>query len=236
MIEETDPRTKGGLRDMAMKTRLMTVFVVMLLAVLPACSDNSELEDARAQISELESARAGLEASNDSLEASVADLESAVADLQSSTSALEAANSDLTDEKESLEATLASTGQQLILQADIVGEGCMLQNAYLNDGEAKATFRVRVYDPITGEQLDDEALDTVTVALGDGQTFELRWGPHPPDTENDFFWTYGWEIFAGYPAGNVTYEISATATDGRTGVFEPFNVFPSLLTVMDVEA
>jgi multidrug efflux pump subunit AcrA (membrane-fusion protein) len=228
---------------MAVRTRLMTVFVVMLLAALPACSDNSELESAREQISELESARATLEASNATLEESVASLESAVADLQSSTSDLEGANSDLSgqvtalaDEKETLEATLASTGQQLILQADIVGDGCMLQNAYVNDGEAKATFRVRVYDPITGEQLDDEALDSVTVELGDGQVFDLRWGPHPPDTENDFFWTYGWEIFSGYPAGNVSYLISATAADGRTGVFEPFNVVPSLLTVMDVEA
>ena len=112
----------------------------------------------------------------------------------------------------------------------------MLQNAYLNDGEAKATFRVRVYDPVTGQQLDDEAIQAVTVTLGDGQEFDLRWGAHPPDTDNDFFWTYGWEIFAGYPAGNIPYTISAVAVDGRTGAFEPFNVAPSLLTVMDVEA
>ncbi len=210
------------------KIRLVLV-IVALVAAITACSNNSELEQAQADIAELESANAALEST-------VADLESSVADLEQSAQTLQSENASLSEEKAALEGTIAETGQTLILQADIVGEGCMLQNAYVNDGEAKATFRVRVFDPVTGEQLDDEGLESVTLTLSDGQEFELHWGPHPPNTENDFFWTYGWEIFAGYPAGNVSYTITATATDGRTGTFEPFNVAPSLLTVMDVTA
>jgi multidrug efflux pump subunit AcrA (membrane-fusion protein) len=211
---------------------LFVVLISMLMVVIAACS-NGELDEALGQIDDLEASTARLEQANADLESTVADLEAQAAnadatavELQSQVDALGAANADL-------EATMAGQGQTLILQADIVGEGCMLQNAYVNDGEAKATFRVRVYDPLTGEQLDDEALDSVVVALSDGQEFTLSWGAHPPDTEDDFFWTYGWEIFEGYPAGNVQYTISATASDGRTGQFEPFNVAPSLLTVLD---
>lgn len=148
--------------------------------------------------------------------------------------ALEAAKADLESTVAAQQTALEEQGQTLILQADIVGEGCMLQNAYINDGEAKATFRVRVFDPLTGAELGDGDLEGVTVILGDGQEFEMRYGPHPPDGEDpDFFWAYGWVIFDGYPAGNVSYTIQATALDGRTGEFKPFNVAPSLLTVMD---
>lgn len=184
-------------------TRLILTGV--LAFSVSACGDNSELDEAREQVTALEADKA-------ELQSSLAEQEAALAEA---------------------EAAMTEQGQALILQADIVGEGCMLQNAYVNNGEAKATFRVRVYDPLTGEQLGEDALDSVTVTLGDGQVFDLSWGAHPPDTEDDFFWTYGWEIFAGYPAGNITYDIVATAKDGRSGAFEPFNVAPSLLTVMD---
>ena len=215
---------------MAVKRKWPIAAVALLLVTITACS-NAELDDAQAQIEELEGSIASLEGTADSLEADRAALEADVEALEEDLATIQGENA-------ALEETVASQGQELILQADIVGEGCMLQNAYLNDGEAKATFRVRVYDPLTGEQLDDEALESVTVTI-DGQEFDLSWGPHPPDTENDFFWTYGWEIFEDYPAGNVEYSITATATDGRTGEFDKFNVAPSLLTVMspsDVES
>lgn len=203
------------------------VLLGVLMVVLTACNQ-AALDDAEAEIEDLKSEVASLEQSNSDLEAQQAALEGDVETLQSDKATLEA-------DKAVLEETMASQGQALILQSDIVGEGCMLQNAYLNDGEAKATFRVRVYDPITGEQLDDQALESVKVTI-DGQEFDLHWGAHPPDTDNDFFWTYGWEIFAGYPAGNIDYTIVATALDGRTGQFDMFNVAPSVLTVMDPTA
>jgi len=206
--------------------RRMAVLAVMVMVVGAACSDTSDLES---QIDTLESQVAALQAANATLESDVTDLEDLRGELETSKEALEA-------EKADLEATLAGTAQTLLLQADIVGEGCMLQNAYVNDGEAKATFRVRVYDPVTGEQMSDELLESVTLTLGDGQEFVLAWGPHPPNTEDDFFWTFGWEIFEGYPAGNIPYTITAVAKDGRTGEFEPFNVAPSLLTVIDANA
>lgn len=206
---------------MATRRRWLVALVALMMLAITACGDSQALEDALADIEELQ--------------AEVDDLQAETGALEVEKSALESEKEALASEKADLETTMASLGQELILQADIVGEGCMLQNAYLNDGEAKATFRVRVYDPLTGEQLDDQALESVTVVI-DGQAFDLSWGPHPPNTEDDFFWTYGWEIFADYPAGNVEYEITATSVDGRTGAFDPFNVAPSLLTVMEAEA
>jgi cell division protein FtsB len=221
---------------MTTRRRMLVVLVGMLMAVTAACSDDGALRDAEAEIEALESTLGRLEETNTELESNLADLEGDVSEFGDLTASLEAQVSDLESENETLDATLAETARTLLLQADIVGEGCMLQNAYLNDGERKATFRVRVYDPSTGEQMGEDALESVVVSLSDGQSFDLSWGPHPPDTENDFFWTYGWEIFAGYPAGNVGYTITATALDGRTGEFEPFNVAPSLLTVLDADA
>ncbi|MDH3189985.1 MAG: hypothetical protein OEM39_04995 [Acidimicrobiia bacterium] len=208
-----------------MNRRWLAVLVGLLMVAVTACTDSGALDDALAEVDDLNSTVEDLEEATGVLEAETATLEADIAALEADKAALEA-------DKSALEETISSTGQALILQADIVGDGCMLQNAYINDGEAKATFRVRVYDPITGEQLDDQALASVTVTL-DGNDFELAWGPHPPDTDLDFFWTYGWEIFEDYPAGNVPYTITATAVDGRTGQFDPFNVPPSLLTVMD---
>ena len=221
---------------MTTRRRLLVVLVGMLMAATAACSDDGALKDAQAEIEVLGSALDSLEATNSQLEANLADLEGEVSTLGETSSALEAQVSELERENETLDATLAETAQTLLIQADIVGEGCMLQNAYLNDGERKATFRVRVYDPATGEQMGDDTLESVVVSLSDGQTFELAYGAHPPDTDLDFFWTYGWEVFAGYPAGNVGYTITATAVDGRAGEFEPFNVAPSLLTVLDADA
>jgi len=220
---------------MAMKRPWLVVLIGLLMVVVSACS-NSELETAEGRIDDLEASTAQLEQSNATLERQVADLEAQAAEAEADAADLADANATLGATNAELESTVASQGQTLILQADIVGEGCMLQNAYLNDGEAKATFRVRVYDPITGEQLGDDSLESVVLALSDGQEFTLSYGGHPPDTEVDFFWAFGWEIFEGYPAGNVQYTIAATATDGRAGQFEPFNVAPSLLTVLDASA
>lgn len=206
--------------------RGLVVLVGLMMVALTACTDQAALDEKDAEIADLESQVAALADAQGALEAENAGLES-------DNAALESDNADLSADVAEMEETLANEGQALILQADIVGEGCMLQNAYLNDGEAKATFRVRVYDPKTGEQLDDQALESVTVTI-DGQEFDLAWGAHPPDTDLDYFWTYGWVITRDYPAGNIEYSLSATAKDGRTGEFDVFNVPPSLLTVMDV--
>jgi hypothetical protein len=122
--------------------------------------------------------------------------------------------------------------KNLILSSDMVsgGGGCVLDNVY-KPGE-EVVFRVRVYDPVTGEQMDNKALSSVTVSLPDGQSFTANYGAHPSTNPTDHFWTAAWTIPANYPTGTLAYTETATAADGRTGTFDNFNVQPSLLTIV----
>ncbi|MDX1619346.1 MAG: hypothetical protein R3320_00045 [Nitriliruptorales bacterium] len=110
------------------------------------------------------------------------------------------------------------------------GAVCVLRSRFPRNSEI--VWRARVIDG-TGEELDDTALESVVVRLADGQEFEMRYGPHPPDNATDFFWTSSFDIPEDYPTGTLDYEIVATSTDGTTGSFTPFNVAPSLLTITD---
>ena len=83
--------------------------------------------------------------------------------------------------------------------------------------------------------MDDKALKSVVVTLNDGQTFNARYGGHPGTNPTDFFWSTAWAIPANYPTGSVPYQVTATSTDGRTGIFSEFNVAPSLLTVVSTQ-
>jgi hypothetical protein len=145
--------------------------------------------------------------------------------------------------EEAEETTTTVVTAALIVQADVVsgplnipgdqraGRVCVLQNRFARNSEI--VWRARVVDPVSGEQLDDTALEGVQVELADGQVLDMRYGPHPNDNPTDRFWTTSFDIPEDYPTGSLGYEIVATGTDGRTGSFVQFNVAPSLLTITD---
>ena len=132
--------------------------------------------------------------------------------------------------------------QTLILQADTVvssqgvknpADICVQSSRFPIGGAV--CWRVKVYDPATGQPMDDKSVNSVVVSLKDGQTFTANYGGHPgqPNApKTDYFWTAAWPIPAGYPTGSVPYTVSAKSKDGRTGTFNQFNVAPSLLTVV----
>lgn len=93
-------------------------------------------------------------------------------------------------------------------------------------------WRVKVFDPLTGEPMDDTLLASVQVVMAD-QTLDLHYGPHPRDNPVDFFWTVGWDVPEDYPSGTISHTIEATAVDGRTGTWEQFGVGAAMLTVTD---
>jgi hypothetical protein len=144
--------------------------------------------------------------------------------------------------EEAAPTTTAPTAS-LIVQADVVsgplnipedqaaGRICVLQSRFARNSEI--VWRARVMDPVTGEQLDDTALESVKVELADGQVLDMRYGDHPSDNPTDRFWTTSFDIPADYPTGTLGYEVVATETGGRVGSFIPFNVAPSLLTITD---
>jgi hypothetical protein len=139
--------------------------------------------------------------------------------------------------------TTAAPTASLIVQADVVSGPlnipadqaaeriCVLQSRFARNSEV--VWRARVIDPVTGEQLDDTALENVQVRLADGQVLDMRYGDHPRDNPTDRFWTTSFDIPVDYPSGTLGYEVVATATGGSTGSFVPFNVAASLLTITD---
>lgn len=110
-------------------------------------------------------------------------------------------------------------------------KSCVLNNRFPRNSEV--VWRVRVLDPVTGESMDDTMLDTVEVTLGDGEVLAMRYGGHPPQQNRDFYWTTPWTVPKDYPTGTLTYTVMATATDGRSGEFKPFDVPSSMLTIID---
>ena len=132
--------------------------------------------------------------------------------------------------------------QALILQADTVVSSTgvknpadiCVQSSRFPQGEG-VVWRIKVYDPVTGQAMDDKALGSVVVSLKDGQTFKAVYGGHPGQPgvpASDYFWSVAWAIPANYPTGSVPYTVAATSKDGRTGAFNQFNVAPSLLLVV----
>ncbi len=144
---------------------------------------------------------------------------------------------------EAATSTTAAATENLIVQADVVSGPlnipedqaaeriCVSQNRFARNSEI--VWRTRIVDPVTGDQLDDTALDSVRVELADGQVLDMRYGDHPRDNPTDRFWTTSFDVPADYPTGTLGYEVVAVTDDGRTGSFVPFNVAPSLLTITD---
>jgi hypothetical protein len=150
---------------------------------------------------------------------------------------------DSAEETEDTTATTVAVQAPLVIQADTVSGPrnipleargsavCVQQSRFARNSEI--VWRARVMDPVSGDELSDEALESVVVNVGDGQTLDMRYGPHPRDNPTDSFWTTSFDIPTDYPTGTLDYEIVATSPDGRTATFKPFDVAPSLLTVTD---
>jgi hypothetical protein len=136
----------------------------------------------------------------------------------------------------------ATPADWLFIQADTVlgptnvpGEErasavCVQKNRFARNEEI--VWRVKVFDPLSGAEMDESALASVQVVLPD-QSFDMRFGPHPRDVPVDFFWTYGWDVPEDYPTGELPYRIVATAADGRQGTYEQFGVSLARLTITE---
>lgn len=129
--------------------------------------------------------------------------------------------------------------KNLIVYADTVtGSGgtlkaaavCVLGSQFKRGSHV--VWRVKVYDPATGQPMDDTTLNSVQVKLPDGQVFDAKYGDHPANNPTDQFWATSWVIPDNYATGSLPYEVAVQGVDGRTGKFTEFNVAPSLLTII----
>lgn len=122
-------------------------------------------------------------------------------------------------------------GTKNLADADKATKACVLQSRYARNSQV--VWRARVLDGADGSQMDDSKLESVTVTLADGQTFPMKFAPHPKTDPTDAFWAVSWTVPAEYPTGTVNFTVSANVKGGATAVFEPFNVAPSLLIITD---
>ena len=124
-------------------------------------------------------------------------------------------------------------GGQNLTDEERPERSCVLNSRFPRNSQI--VWRARVIDPETGGQMDDSMLESVEVILSDGQTLEMEYGVHPPapNPPRDSYWTAAWLVPKDYPTGTLTFSIDATAADGRTGEFLPFDIPSSLPTITE---
>lgn len=139
---------------------------------------------------------------------------------------------------------LAGTAQaaNLFFEGDMVrgrgregatGPTCVLGNQFMR--KEIVAWRVRVLGE-DGQPVDDKGLKSLVVQISDGQTFDMKFGPHPRNPpQTDSFWATSWAIPAEYPTGSFSYKVIATDLEGNTHEWAPFNVGSSQLTVIPGE-
>jgi hypothetical protein len=108
---------------------------------------------------------------------------------------------------------------------------CVLSSRYPRNSQI--VWRARVFDPKTGDLMDDKALSSVQVALGNGKTINMKFGSHPKDPPGEAYWTGSWIVPKDNATGTLKYTVTATAADSRTGLFEPFSIASSQLAITD---
>lgn len=134
------------------------------------------------------------------------------------------------------------SGPKLFFEGDMVrgrtaagttGPTCVLASQYMH--KEQVVFRVRVLDQ-NGNPIDDKALQSLVVKLPDGESFPMRFGPHPKSAPADSFWSVSWVIPDEYPTGTLSYSVLATNQQGQEQTWKPFNVSLSQLSVIPGDA
>ncbi len=106
---------------------------------------------------------------------------------------------------------------------------CVLKSRFA-PGEAVG-FRMTVIDPLTGKYVESAQL-VVHLSYGEKtEDLDMRYrgsgtNPHPG------MWTAKWVVPDDAPTGIVKYTVTAVDDSGRTGTYEPFQIEPSMLTVV----
>ena len=119
-----------------------------------------------------------------------------------------------------------------VISDTVTGSGCFQTN-YAHRGEL-CVIRARVIDPITGLDMTDEDLESVTWKLANGENISLHYSEH--GDVGDTFWASAWEVPLNFPTGTFAYTLEAVANVGRTGTYSQFLVDASVLTIVEYDA
>ncbi|TVY09210.1 hypothetical protein [Paenibacillus cremeus] len=104
---------------------------------------------------------------------------------------------------------------------------CVVQNRF-QVGDT-IVFRMTAANSITGQLAEDAKLQ---VHLSTGDVLDMHFGSHPPDQPNgEKFWTATYKVTDKTPKGTLNYFVTAETASSK-GEYKPFNVMPSLLTIV----
>lgn len=120
----------------------------------------------------------------------------------------------------------SSASKTLVVYGDTVADKVCVQSSRFTPGE-KIIFRATAVDGATNEVVPDAMLEIV---FNDGTTIPMKYGSHGDDN----FWVGTFIVPEDFPTGPLGYKITATYGD-KKGEFVPFNVAPSLLTIVAPE-
>jgi hypothetical protein len=117
---------------------------------------------------------------------------------------------------------------ELIVYGDVVAaELCIPQNRF-TAGQSMV-FRMTAKNPLTGELAEDAKLQ---VHLSTGEVLDMHLCEHPPGVPNaERFWSVRYDVTEDTPTGTLNYYVTAE-TETLKGQFQPFNILPSLLTIV----
>jgi hypothetical protein len=90
-------------------------------------------------------------------------------------------------------------------------------------------FRATAIDPATGKVADAAQL---TVKLASGETLSMMYRGGTGASAHPGLWTTKWVVPDTTPAGVMHYTIEAKDSQGRTAVWAPFEIVPSILTIV----
>lgn len=109
-------------------------------------------------------------------------------------------------------------------------ESCVLKSRYKR-GEPVG-FRMTAIDPATGQFAEGAELTIKITYGGKTETLQMRYrgtgeSPRPG------FWTAKWVVPDDAPVGVVRYTVEARDKEGRTGIWSPYNIESSMLTIVE---
>jgi len=124
-------------------------------------------------------------------------------------------------------------GSKNISAEDKPTQSCVQLNMFAKNEQI--VFRVRIYDPTTGQAMDNTTIDKIEIKFKNGTALDpMKYGPHPKDAPNESFWTQSFVIPEDFPTGALDFTVTATDKEGRTGTFTPIHYSPSaLLQILD---
>lgn len=140
---------------------------------------------------------------------------------------LSACNGDSADDEDEEDTAESDTVEALFLSGDIVSEqgGCVLSSQFVAGD--KIIFRMNAVDG-DGNQVEEADLK---IELSTGEELDMEYGPHG----NDHFWVIAYPVTEDTPTGQIDYTVTAEY-DGVEAEWEPFDVGPSKLTILEADA